>query len=207
VRYLPDVGNGSAREARFDWQVFELSAGAGRGGGSVPGADRLSAGAYHLLRIGIDAKAEMQRRVRKLLFALPWPRKRRWPILVPARPLAAQAFHNQVMAATATTAGGTCTELGAEPRRGTANAAAKASPRSAGRPRPGSTEEASALATGAKLLGVDLTANSTSPGRRLSRLFASSFASRLCFHKKGLSWTSAAMVAAPLRQVRGFCRP
>lgn len=164
VRYLPDVGNGSAREARFDWQVFEPPPAPGGGGGSVPGADRLSAGAYHLLRIGIDAKAEMQRRVRKLLFA---PQavaaQKKMADLGASAPMAAQAFHNQVMAATATTAGALAPELGAEPRRGTANAAAKASPRSAGRPRPGSTEEASALATGAKLLGVDLTANSIMP--------------------------------------------
>ena len=69
VRYVPATGAGAPREARFDWQVFRPPPAPGGGGGSVPGADRLAAGDVHLLRVGIDAKAEMQRRVRKLLFA------------------------------------------------------------------------------------------------------------------------------------------
>jgi Peptidase family S41 len=163
VRYLPDAGNGAVRESRFDWQVFEPPPAPGGGGGSVPGVDRLSAGDDHLLRIGIDAKAEMQRRVRKLLFA---PQavaaQKKMTDLGADAPMAARAFHNQVMAA-ATTAGALAPELGAEPRRRTANAAAKVSSGSASRLRPGSAAAASALAAGAKLQGVDLTANSIMP--------------------------------------------
>jgi Peptidase family S41 len=159
VRYL--AGSGAAKEARFDWQVFQPPPEPSGGGGSVPGADRLAAGDDHLLRIGIDAKAEMQRRVRKLLFA---PEavaaQKKMTILGADASRAAQAFHSQVMAAAAMTAGSLAPQLGAAPRRGTAKAAAKAS---AHRPRPGSAAEASALAAGAELEGVDLTANSIMP--------------------------------------------
>jgi hypothetical protein len=163
VRYLPAAGTGPVREARFDWQVFKPPPPPGGGGGSVPGADRLAAGDAHLLRIGIDAKSEMQRRVRKLLFA---------PEAVSAQQKmtelgtgahdAAQAFHDRVMTATAMTAGELAPELGAAPRRRTAKAA-KASRPSTRNLRHGSAAEASALAAGAIMGGVDLTASSVMP--------------------------------------------
>jgi hypothetical protein len=163
VRYLPDDGKGPAREARFDWQVFMPPPAPGGGGGTVPGADRLAAGDAHLLRIGIDANAEMQRRVRKLLFA---PQavaaQQKMTDLGASAPAAAQAFHLKVMAAAATTAWTLAPELGAAIRR-PARGAAKAGARAAGGPRPGSAAEASALAAGAILEGVDLAANSIMP--------------------------------------------
>lgn len=164
VRYLPDTGTGPVREARFDWQVFMPPPAPGGGGGSVPGADRLAAGDVHLLRIGIDAKAEMQRRVRKLLFA---PEavsaQRKMTELGTGAHDAARAFHDRVMAATAMTAGELAPELGAAPRRRTAKAAAKASRPSARAPHPGSAAEASALAAGAILGDIDLAASSVMP--------------------------------------------
>jgi hypothetical protein len=164
VRYLPAGGTGPAREARFDWQVFMPPPSPGGGGGSVPGADRLAAGDVHLLRIGIDAKAEMQRRVRKLLFA---PEavsaQQKMTELGTGAPQAAQAFHDRVMQATAMTAGELAPELGAAPRRWTAKAAAKAARPSAGPPSPGSAAEASALAAGAIMGDIDLAATSVMP--------------------------------------------
>jgi C-terminal processing protease CtpA/Prc len=164
VRYLADNGKGPVREARFDWQVFMPPPAPGGGGGAVPGADLLAAGDPHLRRIGIDAKAEMQRRVRKLLFA---PEavsaQQKMTELGAHAPAAAQAFHVQVMAATAATAAALAPELGARPRRRTARVAPKALRGVAARPRPGSAAEASALAAGAMLEGVDLTANSIMP--------------------------------------------
>lgn len=162
LRYMPATGAGAAREARFDWQVFRPPPAPGGGGGSVPGADRLVAGDAHLLRVGIDAKAEMQRRVRKLLFA---------PDAVSAQHKMAelgsrghdhaQAFHARLMAA-AMTAGALAPELGTAPRPRPARRSAKSS-RQAGTPAPGSTAEASALAAGAILEGVDLAASSVMP--------------------------------------------
>jgi hypothetical protein len=163
VRYRPDTGKGPDREARFDWQVFMPPPAPGGGTGTVPGADRLAAGDAHLLRIGIDAKAEMQRRVRKLLFAPEAVSAQQKMADLGARaPAAAQTFHVQVMAAAATTAGAFAPELGAAIRR-PARGAAKAAPRAGGGPRPGSAAEASALAAGAMLQGVDLAANSIMP--------------------------------------------
>ena len=68
---------------------------------------------------------------------------------------------------TGKTAGAVAPELGAAPRRPMATAAAKVARKtsagSARRPQPGSTAEASALAAGAQLQGIDLTANSIMP--------------------------------------------
>jgi C-terminal processing protease CtpA/Prc len=50
------------RETKFDWQVFEP-------GAPESGVDPISATGEIAKRLGIDAKAEIQRRVRKLLFA------------------------------------------------------------------------------------------------------------------------------------------
>jgi hypothetical protein len=162
VRYRP--GKGTPREARFEWQVFSPPPEPGGGGGTVPGADRLAAGDRHLLRMGIDAKAEMQRRVRKLLFA---PQavaaQQKMTALGAAAPSAAQAFHAQVMAAATATVGALAPELGAARPRPSAGRAARVAPRAAARPRPGSTDEVSALAAGAMLEGVDLSANSIMP--------------------------------------------
>jgi hypothetical protein len=164
VRYLPDTGTGPVREARFDWQVFMPPPAPGGGGGSVPGADRLAAGDVHLRRIGIDAKAEMQRRVRKLLFASDAvSAQRKMTELGTGAHDAAQAFHARVMTASAMTAGELAPELGTAPRRWTAKAAAKASRPSARAPSPGSAAEASALAAGAILGDVDLAASSVMP--------------------------------------------
>jgi hypothetical protein len=164
VQYRPDIDKGPDREARFKWQVFMPPPAPGGGGGIVPGADRLAAGDPHLRRIGIDAKAEMQRRVRKLLFAPDAVAAQQKMVdLGSGATAAAQAFHAQVMRATATTAKALAPELGAAPRRRRTGAVAKALPQAAGRPRPGSAAEASALAAGAILEGVDLTANSVMP--------------------------------------------
>lgn len=162
VRYLPATGAGAAREARFDWQVFRPPPAPGGGGGSVPGADRLAAGDVHLLRVGIDAKAEMQRRVRKLLFAPDAVSAQHKMAELGSRGHAhAQAFHARLMAA-AMTAGALAPELGAAPRRLPARRPVKRSPQ-AGTPQPGSAAEASALAAGAILEGVDLSASSVMP--------------------------------------------
>jgi hypothetical protein len=69
VRYLPDDGNGAARETRFEWQVFIPEPVQGGANRTILGASRAKAVSRHTRRIGIDAKAEMQRRVRKRLFA------------------------------------------------------------------------------------------------------------------------------------------
>jgi hypothetical protein len=118
VRYLPDDGKGPAREARFDWQVLIPPPAPNSGGGTVLGADRPAGGDQHLRRIGIDAKREMQRRVRKLLFA---PQavaaQRKMDDLGASAGAAAQAFHAQVMAAAPRTAAALAPELGAAPRR------------------------------------------------------------------------------------------
>jgi hypothetical protein len=163
VRYLPDNGTGPAREARFDWQVFIPASAPGGSGATVLGADPQAAGGPRLRQIGIDAKAEMQRRVRKLLFA---PKavtaQQKMADLGASAHAAAQTFHVQVMAAAATGAGALAPELGTAPRRRPAGRTARA-PRGAGRAQSGSPGEAAALAAGAMLEGVDLTANSIMP--------------------------------------------
>jgi hypothetical protein len=159
VRYRTD--GGKSREARFDWQVFEPPPPPGGGGGMVPGADRLATGDPHLRRIGIDAKAEMQRRVRKLLFAPDAVAAQQHMENLGARaPTAAQAFHAQLLMATAASSGTLAPELGRAPRPQRSKAVAKAPP---DRSRPGSSAEAAALAAGAILEGVDLAANSIMP--------------------------------------------
>jgi Peptidase family S41 len=162
VGYLPNTAKAPSREARFNWQVFTPPPEPGGGGGAVPGADRLFAGDPHLLRIGIDANAEMQRRVRKLLFAPEAVAAQHKMAELGARaPASAQAFHAQVMKGAVTTAGALVPELSAtrRPAKDSTSAALRAS-RS---PRPGSAAEASALAAGAMLEGVDLAANSIMP--------------------------------------------
>src|SRR5215472_17522222 len=147
VRYLPDSSNAGAREARFDWQVFAPPPEPGSGGGAVPGADRLAAGDPQLLRLGIDANAEMQRRVRKLLFAPEAVAAQQKMAELGARaPAAAQVFHAQVMMAAAGTGAALAPELGA---RGGAR-----------QRRPRSSTAASSVPSGAMLEGVDLSANS-----------------------------------------------
>ena len=182
VRYLPDSGGGPAREARFDWQVFIPQPASGAGAGSGSRAAQLSAGAADLLRIGIDAKAEMQRRVRKLLFAPDAVSSQQKMDDLGARaPAAAQAFYVSLMtaAAMATRAvapglGGAidvasmaarllAPELGAAPRRSSAKVASKASSGAARGRRPDASGQADTLAAGAVLEGVDLTANSILP--------------------------------------------
>jgi hypothetical protein len=164
VGYRSDSSKGPDQEARFDWQVFMPPPTPGGGGGVVPAADRMAAGDPHLRWIGIDAKAEMQRRVRKLLFAPEAVSAQQKMVDLGARaPAAAQAFHAQVMMAAAATAGALAPELGAtRPRRRTRAAAKSAAP-AADRPSPGSAAEASALLAGALLEGVDLAANSIMP--------------------------------------------
>jgi hypothetical protein len=160
VRYRMD--SGKSREAHFDWQVFEPPPSPGGGGGMVPGADRLATGDPHLRRIGIDAKAEMQRRVRKLLFAPDAVAAQQLMVDLGARaPTAAQAFHAQLMMAAATTTGALAPELGRVSRR--RRASAKAAPELRDRLSLGPSAEAAALAAGAILEGVDLAANSIMP--------------------------------------------
>jgi C-terminal processing protease CtpA/Prc len=59
IRYMDGT---TAREARFEWQVFPPGAPAG-------GVDPMGASGAIARRLGVDAKAEIQRRARKLLFA------------------------------------------------------------------------------------------------------------------------------------------
>jgi C-terminal processing protease CtpA/Prc len=68
VNYLPGNGRGPSREARFAWQV-SLPPDESEGDGSVLGVVKRSGARASQARIGIDAKGEMQRRFRKLLFA------------------------------------------------------------------------------------------------------------------------------------------
>jgi Peptidase family S41 len=150
VRYLPDAANATTREARFDWKVFMPPPEPGGGGGAVPGADRLAAGDPHLLWLGIDANAEMQRRVRKLLFAPEAVSAEQKMVELGDRArTAAQAFHARVMMAAPRTGARLAPELGA--RRGSR------------RRRLGSSAAASAPTDGAMLEGVDLSANSIMP--------------------------------------------
>jgi hypothetical protein len=80
------MDGGKSHEARFDWQVFEPPPPPGGGGGMVPRADRLATGDPHLRRIGIDAKAEMQRRVRSCCsHPMPWLHSSTWRIWAPER--------------------------------------------------------------------------------------------------------------------------
>ena len=181
VRYLPDTGAGPVREARFDWQVFAPPPAAGGGGGSVPGADRLPGS--NLARMGIDAKGEMQRRVRKLLFAPDAVSSQQKMVdLGASAPEAAQAFYDKIIrvrslaaqAAAVREQGGAmqmsamadqslAPELGAAPLPRVAKATSKASPGTTRRVRPGTSEQVDALAAGAMLAGVDLAANSILP--------------------------------------------
>ena len=68
VNYLPANGKGPSREARFAWQV-SLPTEEDGGDGARLGVVKRSAARASQARIGIDAKGEMQRRFRKLLFA------------------------------------------------------------------------------------------------------------------------------------------
>jgi C-terminal processing protease CtpA/Prc len=175
IRYLPGTGTGPAREARFDWKVSLPPATAG-GGVSVSGSARLSAGGANLARLGVDAKGEMLRRFRKLLFAPDAVSSEQKMADLGARaPAAAQAFHDAIIRATsmaedavpARERAGTmklsamagrslAPELGAAPRARMATAR-KASPRAVRSPR------SDALEASAMLEGVDLTANSILP--------------------------------------------
>jgi len=160
VRYLPDPANPAAREARFEWRVFSPPPEPGGGASSVPGADRLTAEDPYRRLLGIDAKAEMQRRVRKLLFA---PEavaaQRRMTDLGARAPEAAKQFHDLMTSAGSAAAGALVRQLGAAPRPRGSGAAAGAAPR----PAPGSAADAEALAAAALLDGVDLAANSIMP--------------------------------------------
>jgi C-terminal processing protease CtpA/Prc len=59
ITYMDDV---TAREAKFSWQVFQP-------GVPASGVDPMAATGAVAMRLGINAKAEIQRRVRKILFA------------------------------------------------------------------------------------------------------------------------------------------
>jgi peptidase S41-like protein len=175
VRYQPNNGAGAAREARFEWQVI-IPPPDEESGGTVLSAGRASRHP-RLRRRGIDAKGEMQRRMRKLLFA---PEavaaQRKMAALGANASTVAQAFYAQVKAAGAVRAGSLAPELGATRRGSTqtgakaaraaakaARAAAAAASSSARGTRLSAAAEASALAAAAMLGDVDLTGNSIMP--------------------------------------------
>jgi C-terminal processing protease CtpA/Prc len=165
VRYLPDSGKGPAREARFAWQVFTLPPTPRGSRGSVAKNDRLVDGDAHLLRIGIDTRGEMERRVRKLLFA---PKavsaQQKMTDLGARAPAAAQAYYAVIMkmAAKAIAAQSIAPELGVPPRRQTA-AATTATRQLDWPPRRGLSAKGSAAPAGAMLKGVDLNVTSIMP--------------------------------------------
>jgi hypothetical protein len=117
VRYLPDDGKGPPREARFDWQVIIPPPPSGSEG-TVLGRGQGAAGKSRMRPLGIDPKGEIQRRVRKLLFA---PKavaaQQKMDDLGAGAGVAARAFHTQVMRAATATATPLAPELGAAPRR------------------------------------------------------------------------------------------
>ena len=96
VNYLPANGKGPSREARFAWQV-SLPPAENGGDGSALGVFRRSAGRANRARVGLDAKGEMQRRFRKLLFA---PNavssQRRMNDLGARAPKASRAFYEEM---------------------------------------------------------------------------------------------------------------
>lgn len=143
VRYLSDNGNGPALETRFDWQVFLPEPVQGRASRTVLGERRTGAANRQARRIGVDAKGEMQRRVRKLLFApAAVAAQRKMTDLGARAPAAAQAYHAHL--ASGARAGALAPELGAKARRATKKSARR-------------------NASAAMLGDVDLSANSIMP--------------------------------------------
>ena len=163
LRYLPAKGAASPRDARFEWQVFMPEPGPSGGGGAVPGADRAVAADPERLRLGIDAKAEMQRRVRKLLFApAAVAVEQRMVALGAGAPAAARAFHALVLGADRASVAA----LTARARSGTPPRkveVARSRRRNAELPKAGTGDEAATLAAGAMLEGVDLSTTSIMP--------------------------------------------
>jgi hypothetical protein len=149
VRYLPADGAGAPREARFDWQVLVPSAQAS--GDGVGGVNLFGDAGRDRADMGIDAKGEVLRRARKLLFAPgAVAAEKKMADLGETARVAAQTFHESLVAAASAgpnvsrhgAAGASAPELGA-----------------AG----GSSKTAGARPKGATLDGVDLTANSILP--------------------------------------------
>jgi C-terminal processing protease CtpA/Prc len=161
-----DAGEANLREARLDWKVLVPPPPPGGGGGSVPGAERASASAPYRRRMGIDAKAEMQRRVRKLLFA---PKavaaERQMAELGSLRAHASLTFGMHL--ATHGPEGLAIQDLMARAgaRSGSRQQAADAiaAGKSTVQPAPGSPEQAADVASGLKLKGVDLAKQSLMP--------------------------------------------
>ena len=153
VRYLSNDGAGPAREARFDWQVFvPLNAPAGRAT-TVLGAERHAGDDANLRRIGIDAKSEMQRRVRKLLFAPDAVAAQQKMFELGERAhAAAQAFHVQAMAVAPATREAIAPELGSGSQPARSNSARRAS-----------AAAGAALSARTMIEGVDLAASSIMP--------------------------------------------
>jgi hypothetical protein len=154
VRYRPDARHSIYREARFDWSVIQRPP-ASWDDSSVPVAIQPAAIESQSRLIGIDTKAEMERRVRKLLFAPAAVSAQQKMADLGARASdAAQAFHDQVMMAPAT-AQALVPEVGTPARRGKERVRAKASRRIVGSP---------SLGTATSILeGVDLAAQSVMP--------------------------------------------
>jgi C-terminal processing protease CtpA/Prc len=155
IRYLPANGNGPSREARFAWQV-SLPPPESGGDGSALGMARHSAGRANRMRIGLDAKGEMQRRFRKLLFApkaVSWQREMKK--LGARAPQASRAFYEAMTSGAWTVSRSgddrpRAPEWGAAPRASESKARRQAARRS--------------KPSGAVMLGgVDLTAHSIMP--------------------------------------------
>jgi hypothetical protein len=147
VRYLSEDG-APAREARFDWQVYVQSSdggGAGSGGVSPFGAD-----GRDMAKLGVDAKGEVLRRARKLLFAPDAvAAQRKMADLGDAARKAAQTLHQSMV--------GGANGFG---QRGQGTAMA---PELTSAPRGRSRRRTAARQAGAMLDGIDLTANSILP--------------------------------------------
>jgi peptidase S41-like protein len=164
IRYLPANGTGPAREARFDWQVFSVQPSGSGGAATGMGGTRDAAAATSALggsnpyqaRIGIDAKGEMLRRARKMLFApAAMASEKKMADLGDQARTAAQTFHDSLARAAAIAPG----------LAGTAPAAATASlaPERGSAGRGPAARSASAAPAGAMFDGVDLAANSILP--------------------------------------------
>ena len=160
IRYLPANGTGPAREARFDWQVFSTqpsgnagAAPAAAGGGVAADESRLGGSDPYRARIGLDAKGEMLRRARKMLFApVAMASEKKMADLGEQARSAARTFHDSLSkAAIARDLAGTAA-AGLGPSLAPVLGSGQGGPAAR-----------SAAPAGAMLNGVDLAANSILP--------------------------------------------
>jgi len=155
VNYVPGNGKGPSREARFAWQV-SLPPPENGGDGSSLGAVRHSARRANRARVGLDAKGEMQRRFRKLLFA---PKavssQRKMDDLGARAPKASRAFYEEMTKGT-----WTVSQSGGDRPRAPVLGAARRQPASKAWRQIDRRSKPPAVAM---LDGVDLTAHSIMP--------------------------------------------